>query len=287
MHAMEWSDLRIFLTAVRAGSYTLAARRLDINRTTIGRRIEALERAIGHSLFVETPTGPEPSAEGRLLLEAAARMEAEVEAFHQAIGRASAGQGHIRIASSAGIASEFLPELAAYQRREPAATIELIGAIDPLDALTQRRADLAIALVRRPPRRLAGVMVGTVSQADYVRHGVAPDRRLGWGREIEAAIPGQWTLANPTGDDPTDDCTARFNSWPQLRQAVLSGFGHAALWCFAADAEPALERISDPDPRHDSALWLLYRSVTPPAFRLRSLITFLEDALRRRLDAPR
>ena len=42
---MEWDDLRIFLAAVRAGSYSAAAPRLGINRTTVGRRVTVLEEA--------------------------------------------------------------------------------------------------------------------------------------------------------------------------------------------------------------------------------------------------
>lgn len=283
MHGMEWSDLRIFLIAVRTGTYTAAARQLGVNRTTVGRRIEALERAAGHALFIHGPTGHEPSAEGRRLLASAARIEAEIDGLRAALELGDVRPDSIRIASSAGIASEFLPEIAAYQREEPGTTIELVGAIDPLEAVTQRRADLAIALVRRPPRRLTGVEIGTLLQADYVRKGGDRNLLLGWGREIEAAIPGQWTTANPTGDDAEETCAARFNAWPQLKQAVLAGLGRAALWCFVADAEPGLERLSAPDPRHGGTLWLLYRAGTPPSPRLRALLVFLERTLRDRI----
>ncbi len=61
MHAMEWDDLKVFLAAVRTGSYTAAGRLLGINRTTVGRRIDALENALGVSLFQYTPNGPVPT----------------------------------------------------------------------------------------------------------------------------------------------------------------------------------------------------------------------------------
>jgi DNA-binding transcriptional LysR family regulator len=279
---MEWSDLRIFLTAVRTGSYLAAGRALGINRTTVGRRIDALEQAVGRSLFLESPAGPEPSREGRILLAAAARIEDELDRFRSELDAPDAMREPVRLVGSAGIVSEFLPEIADYQLREPGAAIEIVGSLDPLDALSQRRADLAIALVRVPPRRLAGVHVGSVAQAEYGLRGRPSKHRLGWGREIEAAIPGQWTVANPIDPIPVE-AGIRLNNGPQLRQAVLAGLGRAALWCFAADAEPRLERLSDPDPRFESPLWLLYRSGTPPAPRLMRLMTFLEEAIRRRI----
>lgn len=282
---MEWSDLKVFLAAVRAGSYTAAGRRLGVNRTTVGRRIDALEDALGVALFEETPLGPSPTSAGERLLAAAQVIENEVDCLLNALGAEARQVDPVRIASSAGIATEFLPELIAFRRANPAIGIELLGELDPVDAVTHRRADLAIALVRVPPLRLAGVQVATLSQAIYAhRELVGTAAPLGWGHEVGAALPGgQWTAANPAGDTAELARLATFNSWPQLKQAVLAGMGSAALWCFAADAEPSLERLAGPDPRHDSPLWLLYRAKSPPGSSLARLVAFLETALASRL----
>ncbi|MCP5395284.1 MAG: LysR family transcriptional regulator [Sphingomonadaceae bacterium] len=272
---MEWSDLRIFLAAVRAGSYTLAGTQLGINRTTVGRRVDALEAALGVALFKETAFGHEPTREGRILLESAARMEAEAETMLKALGSVELPKETIRIASSAGIASEFLDCFDRFQQAVPEAVIELIGLPDPLEAVSARRADIALALVRRPPRRLSGRQVGVLSQAPYRKAGSSTLRKLGWGREIEAAIPGQWTVANPVGDGAEEAGVARFNNWDQLKLAVMQGMGSASLWCFAADRHATLERLSSPDPRHDSPLWLLHRSKSPPSPCQSALLDFL------------
>ncbi|MCB2065622.1 MAG: LysR family transcriptional regulator [Erythrobacter sp.] len=276
---MEWSDLRIFLTAVRAGSYTLAGTQLGVNRTTVGRRIDALEAALGVALFKETPFGPEPTQAGQRLLETAARMEAEATALLRALTADQPRRETIRISSSAGLAAEFLQLFDRFQQQAPATVIEVVGLPDPLEALSQRRADLAIALVRQPPRRLAGTKIATLSQARYGRRGGRQHQQLGWGREIEAAIPGQWTSANPVGDEAEASGLPRFNSWDQLKQAVLHGMGEAHLWCFAADAEPMLERLAEPESRHDCPLWLLHRAKSPPSPGQRALMTFLETQL--------
>ena len=285
---MEWSDLQVFLAAVRAGSYTAAGRQLDINRTTVGRRIDALEAALGQALFEETPRGPAPTAAGQRLLAAASAMEREVGAMLDTIGAQDRVSAPIRIAGSAGIAAEFLPELLAFHRDNPACPVELLGELDPLDAVTHRRADLALALVRVPPLRLAGVQVATLSQARFARHDLAPGAPpLGWGHEFDAALPGgHWAAANPMGEAAQRAGLAMFNSWPQLKQAVLAGFGSAVLWTFAAEAEPVLKQLAPPDPRHDCPLWLLHRTKAPPGPGLTRLITFLQRALSARLAPP-
>lgn len=281
---MEWSDLRIFLAAVRAGSYTVAGRQLGINRTTVGRRIDALEKALGVPLFEYKSLGPTPTPAGHRVLEAAAAFEREAAALRADLGSGDAAEGTIRIAGSAGIAVEFLPELLAFRRENPAVAFELLGELDPLDAVTHRRAELGIALVRLPPLRLTGVQVATLSQAPYARHDAGEVPPLGWGHEIEAVLPGgPWTAANPAGDAANRQGLATFNSWPQMKQAVADGCGSAVLWCFAADADPRLRQLAPPDPRHDCPVWLVHRGKAPPSPALARLIAFLGQAIAARV----
>lgn len=281
---MEWSDLQVFLAAVRAGSYTAAGRQLNINRTTVGRRIDALEASLGLALFDETPSGPGPTLAGQRLLAAATAIEHEVAAMLADLAAPDHRTGAIRIAASAGMVAEFLPELLVFRQANPAIPIELLGELDPLDAVTHRRADLAIALIRVPPLRLSGMQLAVLSQAPYARldlQGEVP--ALGWGHEFDAALPGGPWVANPAGDAAEKAGLATFNSWPQLKQAVLAGFGSAVLWCFAANAEACLRQLAPPDPRHDCPLWLLRRAKVPPGPALQTLIAFLQERLSARL----
>lgn len=280
---MQWDDLRYYLAAVRAGSYTAAGRRLGVNRTTVGRRVEALEEALGIPVFHETPLGPEPTARGAQLLETAARIETEIEAMLAEIAPAMQRKDLIRIAGSGGIVSEFVPDLLAFRDEMPGVSIELLSELDPVDAVTYRRADLGIAIVRKPPRRLAGVEIATLSQARYGLRGARQTSQLGWGHEVDAALPGQWITANPSGVEAEAMGLMTFNSWPQLKQAVLSGFGTAKLWRFAADPEALLERLDEPDPRDDYPLWLIHRAKAPPSPALSGLIRFLQQRLGQRL----
>lgn len=281
---MEWNDLEVFLAAVRTGSYTAAGRQLKVNRTTIGRRVEALERALGTGLFEYSLLGPAPTLAGQRVLAAAEAIEREVQDMLRDLAAPPSAQPPVRIAGSAGLAAEFLPEIACFRRDNPDVAVELLGELDPLAAVTHRRADLAIALVRSPPLRMAGIKLGVVRQAPYRRSGAEGLPQLGWGFEFGNALPGGlWASANPGGDSAQDAGLATCNSWPQLKDAVLAGLGWAALPCFIGDAEPTLERIADADPRHDSPLWLLHRSKAPPGPALAKLIDHLRLALPHRI----
>lgn len=284
---MEWSDLEVYLAAVRTGSYTGAGRQLGVNRTTVGRRVEALERSLGVPLFEQTPLGYASTPAGTRLLRAAEAIEREVAAMLTEIGTAGHPVAPLRIAGSAGIGAEFLPELAAFRRAHPQISVELLGELDPIDAVTQRRADLGLALVRSPPLHLAGVAIGTLDQAIYGARDAAKLAPLGWGYAIAAALPGgAWRSANPAGEAAQLAGLATFNSWLELKQAVLAGIGSASLWCFAADAERTLERLAPPDPRHQATLWLVHRAKAPPSPALQQLIAFLAKAVAARIAEP-
>lgn len=283
---MNWRDLEIYLQAVRTGSYTAGGRVLGLNRTTVGRRVEALEVAVGVPLFDQTPHGYRPTPAGERLLAAAEAMEREVAAMMADLSAARHPEAPIRLAVSGGLGIEFLPELTALRRVHPGLNLELLEDLDPLDAVTQRRADLGLALVKVLPQRLVGEQIAVLQQAHYRRRGAGDLPMLGWGYSFEAALPsgpsgGPWA-ANPAGEAAQLAGLVACNSWSQMKQAVIAGLGSASLWCFAADNEPLLERIAPPDPRFDSPLWLVHRAKAPPSAGLSALITYLRAALAER-----
>ena len=49
--ALSWDRLRVFLTVAEAGSFTQAGRQLGLSQSAIIRQVNALEVALGVSLF--------------------------------------------------------------------------------------------------------------------------------------------------------------------------------------------------------------------------------------------
>src|SRR5258707_270763 len=70
---LEWSDLRVFLAIAREGTLGAAARKLGQTQPTMGRRLRALEAAVGHTLFQRTASGFVLTDEGNAVLSAAER----------------------------------------------------------------------------------------------------------------------------------------------------------------------------------------------------------------------
>src|SRR6478672_3135641 len=87
--AMDWGDVRVFLAIAREGTLAAAARRLGQSQPTMGRRLRALEQALGQTLFQRTAEGFVPTEEGAAVLGHAERMEEEALGF----ARRLAGSG--------------------------------------------------------------------------------------------------------------------------------------------------------------------------------------------------
>jgi molybdenum-dependent DNA-binding transcriptional regulator ModE len=59
MQEVDWDDLRFFLAVSERGSISAAARFLNVNHSTVLRRLASLEKRLGARLFDRLPDGYE------------------------------------------------------------------------------------------------------------------------------------------------------------------------------------------------------------------------------------
>lgn len=273
MHGMkiEWDDVRVFQSAVRSGGFTSAARTLDMDRTTVGRRFARLERGVGRALWEQVESGYRPTEAGQAVLRAAGSMEHAMARLGSDLVLPGEGLvGPVRVAGTVGIASLILPRVADFLAAHDQVGVELVGARDAIAAVHQRHADLGIAIARATPRDLAGVRVAPFEQRLYAVAG-APDRRVGWGHAVMLANPQPWARLNAAG--PT---AVEVDNYAALHDAVRACLGRAWLWRELADRDPMLRPFSDAPPAAAGAdIWIVHRDdvATEPT------VAALRDAL--------
>ncbi|WP_175821705.1 LysR family transcriptional regulator [Burkholderia sp. BCC0419] len=233
---MSWDDIRYFLAVMRGGSLSAAARALQVQHSTVARRIDALESALGIRLFDRLPRGWPPTDEGLHLAEHAARLEADAHAFARAAQGAAALDGVVRVSASPVFASHFLaPRLARAQRAWPALRIDLMGEMHAAN-LYAREADLAVRLSRPSEPGLAARRLGTMRFAlcaspDWAA--VPPDTWafLGYDDALAQMPQQQWLERFAAG--------RRFafiaNDLAALHRACVAGAGIALLPRFLVD----------------------------------------------------
>lgn len=144
---MEWSDLRVFLAVARTGTLGAAARSLGQTQPTMGRRLRALEEAVGHTLFQRTADGFVLTDEGSTVLGHAERIEEEALAFQRELsGNAAQLDGMLRLSCSEWFGTYMLtPVLAAFGARHPGVCVELLTDAR-LYSLPRREADMVFRI---------------------------------------------------------------------------------------------------------------------------------------------
>src|SRR3977135_1272867 len=105
----DWDDVRFFLAVAKTGSFSAAATQLNTKQTTVGRRIQALERRLGAKLFDRHRHGMEvtPAARGVLvqaesMLSNSTCMERRSPGAHREVA------GAVRVAATEGVAAQRL-----------------------------------------------------------------------------------------------------------------------------------------------------------------------------------
>jgi DNA-binding transcriptional LysR family regulator len=148
-------DLRYLLAVARTGRLISAATLLGVDHTTVRRRIDRLEAALGVRLLDRGVDGWELTAIGRDVAERAAPLEHLVE---QVVGAASGGdnrvRGTVRIVAPEGFGTLFVaPAVARLQAEHPGITVELVTSTRPL-SLRGSGYDLAITVGSSASSRL-------------------------------------------------------------------------------------------------------------------------------------
>ena len=130
------NDLLLFARVADEGSFTRAAQRMGLPKSTISRRVAALEADLGERLLLRTTRKLTVTDFGRSILAHAHQVVEEVEAAAQlAQHRQVEPSGRLRVSMPADFANVILAELLAkFIARYPAITLEL--------DLSPRRVDL-------------------------------------------------------------------------------------------------------------------------------------------------
>lgn len=257
-----------------------AARSLGVSHPTIGRRLQALEQALGQKLFQRTPDGLVLTEEGESVLALAEQMEESALAVSRRLaGSPREVSGHLRIASSDWFAAWGLPALIArYARENPAVTVDLLAGSRLAD-LAHREADVAFRVVPfdQPDivqRRLMTVRFGVYSALSLS----APEEGDGEGVTIFEDLA---TVTYPNPDwlrsrFPNARVAFRSNNRTAQARLAAEGEGIALLPLSVGDNTPELRRItlSAEPPGRD--LWIGYHADLRRLARLRA---FLELAI--------
>lgn len=160
---LDWTLIRSFLAVVEQKSLSAAARALGLTQPTVGRHVDALETALGVTLFTRSVHGLRPSDAALDLVPHARAMAATAAALARtASGDALDERGSVRITASDVIGAEVLPAILARVRAvHPGIALELTLS-NRTENLGLREADVAVRMVRPTQQNLVARKIGDV-----------------------------------------------------------------------------------------------------------------------------
>lgn len=154
---MDAENLRYLLEVARSGRLRDAASSLQVDETTVSRRISRLEQELGVRMFDRTPQGWRITESARLVLPHAEAIESSVaQALEAVISQSGDLTGTARILAPDGFGANVLvPGLRPLLEAQPGLSLEVITATTH-DLITARDFDVAVTL-ERPSLRAAAV----------------------------------------------------------------------------------------------------------------------------------
>ncbi len=234
----NWDDLQLFHVVAELGGLSAAAQRTGLSAPTIGRRMLALERTLGRSLFLRSQRGYRLAHDGEALFARVRGMQAVADGIAEWHGEAFA-MPWVSIAVDSWLSGFAADRVLQIKGPEDGFRI-CLAAAGPSLALAFREADVAVLGARPDSGNLAVRRAGSMAYAVYRRRdlgdGDAPWVSMGTGSAVSAS--DRWVFENRESSITT---------WTEdrdlLARLVAAGAGQGVLPVYLGDANPVLERV--------------------------------------------
>ncbi len=289
MHSLDWNDLRYFLAVCRAGTLVGAARSLRVRHSTVGRRVDALEAALGVSLFMRAPDGFVLTEAGTNIVPLAEEAERAVFSVERRVaGGDKRVDGVVRVATSEAFSSYLVRHLSELQAQHPTLIVEVLSSNATHD-LARGEADIAIRLVETTQpvlicKRVCNAGWSLYASKSYLARSGTPGTPSDLGShdiigfdETMARIPGAvWLREHNVGARIVIRC----NSLVSALNACTGGMGVAVIPCFLAEAEPSLRRLTE-EVIASPAICVVFHADVADIKRVRTVIDFITTIISR------
>lgn len=290
---MNLNDLSLFIRVVETGSFTAAADSLNVQKSTISRRIAQLEDTLGIRLIQRTTRKLKLTPEGEELFNRAQPLVDDLEAVQDDISASKTElRGRLRLTMPTEIGVFMMNEvITSFMQTYPKLEVDVELSTRTVD-LIEEGVDLALRLGPLPnssliARHIAGLHRGLFATPEYLeQHGVpkTPDD-LAHHQCISLLKPfDHLRFTNWNDNEPvTMGGRLRTNSMSFVREMILQGMGIGRLpevFCGELVKTGRIVRVLDEftlDPLEINALYASRRNLNP---RVRAFLDHMSERLR-------
>lgn len=289
--------LALFATVIEAGSFSAAARLLDLTPSAVARAIDRIEVRLGVRLLLRSTRGLTLTAEGQSYLLAARRILADLDDAEQQIADQGAPRGRLRV--SAALAHGRLcvvPLLGDFARAYPHILVD-IALTDTLVDVAGGQVDVAIRFGPLADSALTARKLGEsgrviVASPDYLaRHGTP---RVPEDLHAHNCLNFNFRRAEPTWPFRRDGRDVSLcveggivaNNGETLGQLAAAGVGVTRVGRFSVAAEIADGRLVPLLEAYNPGDVELIHAVFVGGAHLPARVRVFVDFLVERLSAP-
>ena len=283
----DWNDLKYLLAVAKHGSTLAAARHLEVNQSTVLRRLAELEARLGLRLVERSSSGYQLTTEGTLVLPSVEQVAASVEAFQQKVAEAGHA-GVLRLTCPEPIAirlsqSGFIDR---FHAKHSGIRVQFVLADRYID-LAKSEADVALRSGDTEGeligRKIADSIWAIYASRSYLERNSAPTSidelklhpLIAFDESLSRHRLSTWLREIA----PDAQYAARSNSVLGLVSAAKAGMGIAALPIALGDAEADLVRVFGPVPELTRAWRLLSHPDTRNLPRVEAFFDFVTSEI--------
>jgi DNA-binding transcriptional LysR family regulator len=278
---MNWDDLKIALAVAHAGSLARASTMLEMDQSTVSRRLTALEARLGASLFKRSKSGLRLTELGVRLIPIASEAGKCIDAFTEEASKSGDGpEGIVRLVSNAWILTHLtetvLPE---FLNRHEGIVLRLISK----DAPVRLHMDATISLwFEAPPKHGdKAELLGEVPFALYCRKGANPDN-LNWVSFYDEEAPDRAPI-RVWKRRVMDKESLRLTALDalQVASAIRAGIGKGYLPVCLGDRDVKLFKVPEDNGGFTRSLFLHSHPDTRQSLRVEAMTAYLQESFRR------
>lgn len=245
--AMNWDDFKLALAVARSGSLNQAALLLDLNQSTVSRRLTALEADLETTLFRRSHQGLVPTEAGSVFVARAAEIEARTEALVETIRQTDARPaGVIRLLGSPWVVQRLIRSgLAAFLRDHPDIELRTVAG-RPESSLWRSEPGIGLWFETSPVDGAVAIPLGEVAYAFY--RAADSDTRE-WVAFYDENHPQRFAgLPVVLQADPTARIRLTAVDAAMLIEAVAAGIGQGLLPICLGETDPRVVRVTPGPP---------------------------------------
>lgn len=287
---ISWDDWKLVIAVAEAGSTSKAAKLLQMNQSTVFRRIHQLEHALGAKLFDKDRSGYTQTPLVESILPKIMEMSGlshDIE--RQLLGADRDPVGTVTISLAQSIAFLIMDGLVDFMRDHPSIKI-VINASTRLVSLRDREADIVVRGRNDPDPALFGRRVMTVKYAIYMNSKITSNKNI---NAISSDKYPQFQWIVPA----LALCSTEVGTWHRKHHlidsavlfiddveiglvAVEKGIGLIVLPTFIGDRSSKIKRMSDDLTGLKTDLWVLSHEDQRNTTRIALLRSALSEYLK-------